>query len=99
VASFLSNIRREFGDDAIFPMLYPLSYTAGCPWQDSNLRPSKEPPHITTGELALHLIAGEWTMRYGISARRGPKSHGPEVTAIYHHRRMLYTRIPWLAAT
>jgi len=27
----------------------------------------------------------------GISACRGPKSHGPEVTAICHHRRVLYT--------
>src|SRR5689334_16941136 len=35
------------------------------PWQDLNLRPSKEPSHITTGETPfLFLIAGEWAMRY-----------------------------------
>jgi len=33
-------------------------------WQDSNLRPSKEPSHISTGELVVHLIAGEWATRY-----------------------------------
>jgi hypothetical protein len=46
------------------------------PWQDSNLRPSKEPSHIATGDFVLHLIAGEWAMRYRHFCRRRPKSHG-----------------------
>jgi hypothetical protein len=33
-------------------------------WQDSNLRPSKEPSHITTRELIVQLIAEEWATRY-----------------------------------
>jgi hypothetical protein len=41
-----------------------MSYTARRLWQDSNLRPSKEPSRITTGELVVHLIAGGWATRY-----------------------------------
>jgi len=33
-------------------LLCQLSYTARRLWQDSNLRPSKEPSHITTGECS-----------------------------------------------
>jgi len=35
-------------------LLCQLSYTARGLWQDSNLRPSKEPLHITTGEPVVH---------------------------------------------
>jgi hypothetical protein len=36
-------------------LLCQLSYTARRLWQDSNLHPSKEPSHITTGETRLTL--------------------------------------------
>jgi len=45
-------------------LLCQLSYTARRQWQDSNLRPSKEPSHITTGEFVVHPIAGEGATRY-----------------------------------
>jgi len=41
-----------------------------------DLRPSKEPPHIATGDLGRYFIAGEWAMRFRHFCRRRPKSNG-----------------------
>ena len=61
-------------------------------WQNSNLRPSKEPSHIKTGELIFELIAGEWATRYRHFCPSRTEVARPEVTAIHHHRRMSYLR-------
>jgi hypothetical protein len=41
-----------------------------------DLRPSKEPPRIATGDLGRYFIAGEWAMRFRHFCRRRPKSNG-----------------------
>jgi len=49
-ASRLSLVKSA-GELSATALLCQLSYTARRLWQDSNLRPSKEPSHITTGEM------------------------------------------------
>lgn len=49
MASFLSVFAGESGDDGSF-RCSTTELHGEKPWQELNLRPSKEPPHITTGE-------------------------------------------------
>ena len=87
MASFLSIFAGELSATVL---LCQLSYTAiGCGrTRTCALRRNRRTSPPTNS--SFNSSPGNGRRGTGISARRGPKSHGPEVTAIYHHRRTSY---------